>query len=85
MRNRMDEPQRLALAARTRVSPLLNMLNVRYVIARGLAKPGYYPVLQGGDYVIWRNTAALPRAFVPKHVETIADAKERMRRFGPQF
>jgi hypothetical protein len=61
---------------------LLNMLNVRYVIARGSAKPGFHPLLQGGDYIIWENPAALPRAFVPKRVETIADSKERIRRLS---
>jgi hypothetical protein len=62
--------------------PIMNMLNVRYVIERGTPRPGYHPLLHGGDYIIWENPGALPRAFVPKRVETIAESKERIRRLS---
>ncbi len=75
-------PKGLLSPAGLTLPPILSMLNVRYVVARGMAKPGFRPLLQGGDYIIWENPAALPRAFVPRRVETIADAKERMRRLS---
>ena len=65
-----------------KVSPILTMLNVRYVIYRGVPAAGYHPAFQGVDYFAWENPEALPRAFVPRHVEMIADPKERLTRLS---
>ena len=43
---------------------------------------GITPALRGADYWALVNPRALPRAFVPARVETIADRAERLRRLG---
>ena len=75
-------PKGVLLPSALVLHPILSMLNVRYTIARGSPKPGYHPLLHGDDYIVWENPAALPRAFVPARVETIVDAKERLRRLA---
>ena len=75
-------PKGVLLPSALLLHPILSMLNVRYTIARGSPAPGFHPLLNGGDYIIWENPAALPRAFVPARVETIVDAKERLRRLA---
>jgi hypothetical protein len=75
-------PEGVLLPSGLVLHPILSMLNVRYVIARGSPKPGYHPLLAGGDYIVWENPGALPRAYVPKRVETVVDPKERIRRLS---
>jgi hypothetical protein len=58
------------------------MLNVRYVVTRGSPKPGYHPLLRGGDYIVWENPEALPRTFVPKRVDVTPDPKDQIRRLS---
>jgi hypothetical protein len=65
-----------------KISPILTMLNVRYVIYRGSPAPNFHPAFQGVDYFAWQNPEALPRAFVPQHVETVADRDERLNRLA---
>ena len=48
-----------------RLSPILDLLNVHYVIFRGTPPAGLRPDFQGDDYWVMTNTHALPRAFVP--------------------
>jgi hypothetical protein len=61
-----------------RLPPLLDMLGVRYVIFRGEPPPGTRPVFQSTDYWVLVNSNALPRAFVPRRVEMVAEAKARL-------
>ena len=67
-----------------RVHPVLDMLGVRYLIFRGVPPPqsGLAPDFAGDDYWAMVNRRALPRAFVPRHVETITDDSERLRRLA---
>lgn len=53
---------------------VMSMLNVRYMIFRGSPPPGAKVFLRSDDYWICENKAALPRPFVPKHVEQIPEA-----------
>ncbi len=52
---------------------VLNMLNVRYLISRKKMGWHFPLVIQQDDYWVYENTAALPRAFVPRNVRTVQD------------
>jgi hypothetical protein len=67
-----------------RISPLLDMLNVRYVIFRGNPPPGLKPDFSSPDYWVLTNRRALPRVFVPEHVETVIDDKERLKKLASE-
>jgi Predicted membrane protein len=69
-----------------RFSPVLDMLSVRYAIFRGTPKPGIKPRFQSVDYWVLENRSALPRVFVPRRVDAIADDEETLRRLAlPEF
>ncbi len=69
-----------------RLSPVLDMLGVRYVIFRGTPSPHVHPAFQGDDYWVVVNRAALPRAFVPRRVETVTNDHDRLEKLtAPQF
>jgi len=69
-----------------RLSPVLDMLGVRYVIFRGRPPPEMHPAFQSPDYWALVNHTALSRAFVPRRVETVADDRERLSKLAsPQF
>jgi len=65
-----------------RLSPILDMLGVRYVIFRGTPPPGIQPDFTGQDYWALTNENAMRRAFVPRHVKTIEDDRQRLRRLS---
>lgn len=56
-----------------RLSPILDMLSVRYAILRGRPAPEVRPRFQSDDYWVMENRRALPRVYVPERVETLAD------------
>ena len=62
--------------------PVLNMLNVRYVVFRGDPPLGIYPDFRSPDYWVLTNPNALPRAFVPERVETIVDDQRRLEKMA---
>jgi hypothetical protein len=69
-----------------RLSPVLDMLNVRYVVFRGSPPAEIHPFLRGDDYWVLVNREALPRAFVPHRVETVTNDRERLDKLtAPQF
>ena len=69
-----------------RVSPILDMLGVRYVIFRGTPPSGIHPPFQAEDYWALENQAALPRAFIPRRVESWHDATVRLAKLAaPDF
>jgi hypothetical protein len=69
-----------------RLSPILDMLGVRYVILRGSPSVGTRPAFQGPDYWVMVNSNALARAFVPRRVETVTEDKARLERLAsPEF
>jgi hypothetical protein len=61
------------------LSPVLDLLGVRYVVFRGQPPLGTQPAFSGTDYWVLTNSRALPRAFVPRHVQTIPDRKARLQ------
>jgi len=65
-----------------RISPLLDLLDVRYLIFRATPPPGIHPAFQGPDYWVLLNHHALPRVFVPRHVEMVADRRERLEKLA---
>ena len=65
-----------------RLSPVLDMLNVRYVIFRGSPPEGVHAEFSSPDYWVLINGNALPRVFVPSHVETIKANQRRLARLA---
>ena len=51
---------------------------VRHVIFRGQPPAPLRPAFQSDDYRAMLNSNALPRAFVPHHVEAVADDDEQL-------
>jgi hypothetical protein len=67
-----------------RLSPILDLLGVRYVIFRGVPPPEIKPRFQSPDYWVWENRSALPRVFIPKRVETVPDDRERLEKLSAE-
>ncbi len=65
-----------------RVPPVLDLLGLRYLIFRGSPPPEFHPQFQAFDYWALVNSNALPRAFVPQHVETVPDKAERLAKMA---
>jgi len=65
-----------------RLSPILDMLGVRYVIFRGSPPSSMQPVFQQDDYWVLINHEALPRVFVPKHVEVVTNERTRLEKLA---
>lgn len=69
-----------------KVSPVLDLLGVEYVIYRGPVQGAFKPPIVDQDYWALKNPSALPRVFVPRRVENVPDDKERLAKLGsPQF
>jgi hypothetical protein len=64
--------------------PVLDMLDVRYVILRGAPPPFMHPPFQSADYWVLVNSNAL-RVFVPRTVKTVAAGQELEEVASPQF
>lgn len=62
--------------------PILDMLNVRYMIFRGTPPANIKPQFQGDDYWAVINPRAMPRAYVPAGVDVIDDALVRKQRLA---
>ncbi len=68
------------------LSPILDLLGVRYVLFPGKPRPEMQPPFQGPGFWALVNSNALPRAFVPRQVETVTNDRERLRKLAsPQF
>ncbi len=61
-----------------RLSPILDLLGVRYLIFRGSPPAATKPLLSGDDYWVVENPRALPRAFVPRQVRTAENGAQRL-------
>lgn len=68
--------------ATVRLPPILDMLNVRTVIFRGRPPSGITPTFAGEDYWALSNPRALPRAFVPRTVQYVPSARERLQKLS---
>ena len=67
-----------------RLSPVLDMLGVRYVIGRGIPPPTARPAFQGVDYWVAVNSNALTRTFIPHRVETVPEDKARLEKLAAE-
>jgi hypothetical protein len=67
-----------------KLPPVLDMLDVRYVILRGAPPPFMHPPFQSDDYWVLVNSNAL-RVFVPRTVKTVAVGQELEELKSPQF
>ncbi len=68
------------------LAPVLNLLDVRYLVIQGVPPPDFHPPFQGDGYWILVNSNALPRAFVPRSVEIVSNDREELGRLAsPQF
>ncbi len=67
-------------------SPLLDLLNVRYVVTEGEIPNPDYRLVYDGEVRIYENTDALPRAFALPRAEVISigDLASRLRTFDPR-
>jgi hypothetical protein len=76
---RSPEYARTLLFAPVLPSPVADMLGVRYLVHRGDPPAGTRPLVAAPDYYVTENPSALPRVFVPRRVERVADDVERLR------
>jgi hypothetical protein len=76
----------LTPAGNAKLSPVLDLLGVRYVIFRGAPWTNAHPAFQAPDYWVLENPTALPRVFVPAKVQLAADRSSRLQRLAsPEF
>jgi len=71
-------PQTLLSRDGIRLPPILDLLDVRYVVFRGKPTDKSHPVAESSDYWAMENSSAVGRVFVPQHVELLADKDERL-------
>jgi hypothetical protein len=64
------------------VSPITNMLNLRYVIFTGPPPTGRHPRFVSDGYWVYENSHCLPRAFIPRRVQVVDDPDRRLRLLG---
>ena len=64
------------------LAPVMDMLNVRYVIFQGAPPPNVHPEFQGNDYWVLVNSNALPRAFVPRSVKTLSNDSDQLTKMA---
>ncbi len=64
------------------LSPVLDLLNVRYFVGRGEAPTNSRPAFVSEDYWVLVNSNALPRVFVPERNEIVSDGKKRLEKLG---
>jgi hypothetical protein len=71
-------------ASEIQLHPILDMLNVHYVIFRGTPPPQFNlnPEFSSLDYWVMKNPRVLPRVFVPERVEVAADKQERLAKLS---
>lgn len=63
-------------------SPILDMLNLRYRVYRGEPLDGHTPLLVQDGFWVEENPRALPRAFIPRTVETTANDEAALKQMS---
>src|SRR5205823_11749767 len=61
--------------------PVMDMLDVRYVIFRGTPPASVAPIFRGNDYWVLVNSNAF-RVFVPTSIETVTNDTERLKKLA---
>jgi uncharacterized membrane protein YfhO len=62
------------------VSPLLDLLDVKYLIFRGVPPSNVRPAFVDKDYWVMENRSAVGRVFVPRRVEVCLNRDDRIRK-----
>ncbi|HEV3119995.1 MAG TPA: hypothetical protein VGY58_23240 [Gemmataceae bacterium] len=79
-------PQAHIVDGKIELPPLLNMLAVRYLIFRGTPPPHVTPLFVAPDYWALENSAALPRAFIPRRVQHVPPGGDSLKLLAaPKF
>jgi hypothetical protein len=68
-----------------RLPPILDMLNVRYIVLASKPSVSDVPILEGDGFWILENKRALPRVFVPSEVIPAADDQALAMMSNPDF
>jgi hypothetical protein len=66
------------------LSPIMDLLGVRYIIFRQPPFAGARPTFHENDYWAMENNKALPRAFIPEQVKFVADKTNRLNELASQ-
>lgn len=67
-------------------SPILDMLAVKLIAVPGkISALWWEPVFEENGVTVYRNTAALPRAYVPRRAEYIPGEQDRLQRLADRF
>lgn len=69
-------------SGQSRVAPVLDLLGVRYIVSRGQPMPQARVAFAGDDYWGVVNDYAVPRVFVPQHVEFVPDSSARLQKMA---
>jgi hypothetical protein len=81
---RLTPKAQLGPQGELQLSPVLDMLGVRYVIGRGSAPTNTHPAFQGTDYWVLVNSNALARTFIPRRAEMVAEDKARLAKLAAE-
>jgi hypothetical protein len=65
-----------------RLPGVLDMLGVRYLIFQGTPRQNVRPLLREDGYFVVENKGALPRAYVPARVESVANDQMALKLLG---
>jgi hypothetical protein len=66
-----------------KLAGVLSMLNLRYLVFRGVPPETVAPFAREGDYWVAENPDVLPRAYVPARVETVASEARTLTLLAP--
>ncbi len=66
------------------LSPVLDMLGVRYLIAQKNFPSSIHPVLAGDGFAVLENRRALDRVFVPERVEVVESTEARLTKLAAE-
>ena len=77
---------RFSSPSMVQLPPVLDMLDVRYVILRGGPVPSLRPIFEGDGYMVMLNPNARPRVYVPRFVATVSNPGVELKTLAsPQF
>jgi hypothetical protein len=72
-------PKFVASPEGPKLSPVLDLLNLRYLIFRQPPPAGFSIMIHEDDYWVVENESALPRAFVPRNIASVGDEAEMLQ------
>ena len=75
----LDHPHVVMIMTPAADSPVLDMLNLRYRIHRGSPPPDADVWASSLDYWVVQNENTMPRAYIPRRVEAVADREQSLK------